>query len=336
MHQKFTNFLIPIIFMGMTSSHILAQDEDPSGLLGDNFSLENALEEFKKAKDLSSFEKALNKENNRVHNLDLNGDNDIDYITVNDHMDGDVHAIVISAIVGKDDVQDVAVIEIEKTGKDNATLQIVGDEDFYGEGMIVEPFDVEAKSDGSGPDGNYEYARIVVNVWFWPSVRYIYGPSYAVYHSPWYWSYYPGWWRPWRPLAWTVWRPHRVRYAPVYRITPVRRVTRATVVYRPHRRVSKTVTVKHKTTVTKARSHKVTTTKTTTAGVAKSNGKAVAAKKSTTTAKSKKGVKKSTSSNVKAKKGNKTARASKKTKVKKSKKGKAKGVKKTKKVKKKR
>jgi hypothetical protein len=117
--------------------NLFAQTEEPTGLLGDNFSLESALEEFKKAKSLEDFEKALNDEDKHVHNLDLNRDKEIDYLRVNDHMDNDVHAIVISAAVGKDESQDIAVIEIEKDGDKSATLQIVGDVDLYGEDMIV-------------------------------------------------------------------------------------------------------------------------------------------------------------------------------------------------------
>lgn len=342
-----------LVILFFLSINLFAQNEESTGLLGDNFSLEAALEEFKKAKSLEAFEKAINKEDNHVHNLDLNEDGEIDYISVNDHAEKDVHAIVLSAQVAKNETQDVAVIEIEKDGKESAQLQIVGDVDLYGEDMIVEPYDIEGSSDGQGPDGEYEFDRVVFNVWLWPSVRFVYGPSYVVYRSPYYYSYYPGWWRPWRPLAWTVWRPFRVRYTPRYRVAPVRRVTHAHVVYRPHRSVSKTVTVKHKTSVTKARSHKVSRTNTKVAGVKTSNGKAVAAKKTTTTTRNANGVKKTTSTKVagtngqKSVKGSKqtktkkvkgrngkTVKAGKKTKTTKTKKGK-KGVKKTKTVRKK-
>ena len=337
MTPRILSQLAGFLIMILMSVNLQAQDDESTGLLGDNFSLEAALEEFKKAKSLEAFEKAINKEDNHVHNLDLNEDGEIDYISVNDHAEKDVHAIVLSAQVAKDETQDIAVIEIEKNGEQSAQLQIVGDVDLYGEDMIVEPYDIEGSSDGGGPDGEYEFDQVVFNVWLWPSVRFIYGPSYVVYRSPYYWSYYPGWWRPWRPLAWTVWRPFRVRYAPRYRITPVRRVTHATVVYRPHRKVSRTVSVRHKTSVTKARSHRVTSKTTTTkvAAAKTANGKAVAAKKTTTTTKNARGVKKTTNTKAKATNGKKTVKASKKTKVAKSKKGKAKGVKKTKTVKKK-
>jgi hypothetical protein len=318
--------------------NLFAQTEEPTGLLGDNFSLESALEEFKKAKSLEDFEKALNDEDKHVHNLDLNRDKEIDYLRVNDHMDNDVHAIVISAAVGKDESQDIAVIEIEKDGDKSATLQIVGDVDLYGEDMIVEPFEVKGDSKGRGPEVSMEYTNIVVNVWGWPSVSYVYGSSYVAYHSPFYWSSYPRRWKPWKPLGWTVWRPFRVRYTPRYRVTPVRRVTHAHVVYRPHRTASRTETVQHKTSIAKARTHNVHSKKTTTtkvAGVKTENGKAIAASKSKTTTKAN-GVKKTkTKTGVKTTNGKKTVKASKKTKTTKTKKGKKTKTKKAKKGKKK-
>lgn len=309
-----------------------AQDNSESGLLGDHFSLENALEVFKDSKSLEDFEKAINNEKNNVHNLDLNGDNDIDYIVVNDYLDGDVHAIALSALITKSEMQDIAVIEIERTGDEDATLQIVGDTDLYGENMIVEPFDIEASDDGKGPSADVAVHRIVVNVWFWPSVRYVYAPGYVVYNSPWRWASYPVWWRPWRPRTWSVWSPLRITYAPRYRITPVRRVRTAHVVYAPKRRVSNTVTVRHKTSVTKARTTKRVNNKTTVAA-SSAGGKKAVASKSTRRVKGADGsVKKASKTKVKATNGKKTVKGSKKTKVKKSAKGNKKGVKKTKKT----
>ena len=326
-------YSLSITALTLLTQSLFCQD-DATGLLGDNFSLESALEQFKKSKDLESYEEALNKEDNHVHNLDLNQDGEIDYISVNDYQEGDVHAIVISSWVSKDESQDIAVIELEKTGDTEATLQIVGDEDFYGNDMILEPQDVEIKDYGKGPNSEEEYVRIVVNVWFWPSVRWIYGPTYVTYRSPWRWAYYPGWWRPWRPLSWTVWRPYRVRYTPIYRVTSVRRVKTAHVVYKPHRSVSKTVSVRHKTSITKAKNASVKRSTTTVARTNSKTGKtAVARKTNSTIKKDGKTVKKS-SANVRAKTDSKSIKAGKKKTVKKGAKGKKKTVKKGKKVKK--
>lgn len=239
---------------------------DSTGLPGDHFSLQGALELFKKAQSPEEFEKLLNTEENNVNNLDLNADGDIDYLKVIDNMDGDVHALVIQAVVSKDEAQDIAVIEIEKDGAESAVLQIIGDEDIYGENVIVEPFEEEDGKSGKGPYYSpEERIAIVVNVWLWPSVRFVYAPVYRPWVSPWYWGYYPGWWRPWRPHPYRWFYPRTARYHVHYHVVAVHRVPRAHVVYAPVRRTSVTVTRSHQGSITHYRSSRgVTVNKTTT------------------------------------------------------------------------
>lgn len=245
---------------------------------GENFSLEGALELFKKAESPEDFEKLLNAESSNVNNLDLNDDGEIDYVRVVDNMDADVHAIVLQVLVGESESQDVAVIEIEKTGEEEAILQIVGDEDVYGEQTIVEPFEAAANESGkNGPHLTVD--RIVVNVWGWPSVRFVYRPGYRPWISPWRWRHYPGWWRPWRPRPFNVWHPLVVVHRPHYHAVTTHRVVRAHNVYKPHRTASKTVHTK--TTVVKTRRGTVKKSTTTTT-VRGRNGNVKAQKKTTT------------------------------------------------------
>ncbi|MEQ3662449.1 MAG: hypothetical protein ABNG96_07155, partial [Flavobacterium sp.] len=67
--------IIQILFviLGVTSS--FAQEVNEYS--GENFSLEGALEMFKKSNSLEEFEKLLNTEENNVNNLDLNKDEQI-------------------------------------------------------------------------------------------------------------------------------------------------------------------------------------------------------------------------------------------------------------------
>ena len=88
--KKITTLLLILL---ATSVGFSQEDERPDNT-GDNFSLEGALALFKKSNSLEEFEKLLNEENNNVNNLDLNDDNDIDYIMVDDIREGDTHAIV--------------------------------------------------------------------------------------------------------------------------------------------------------------------------------------------------------------------------------------------------
>lgn len=268
---------------------LFAEDYNPdeeTGLPGDHFSLEGAIELFKKAGSPEEFEKLLNTESNAVNNLDLNEDGEIDYIRVIDNMDEDVHAIVLQVPVSETESQDIAVIEIEKTGDEEAILQIIGDADLFGNEVIVEPFEVDATDTGKGP--HVTVARIVVNVWGWPSVRFVYRPGYRVWVSPWRWAYYPGWWRPWRPAPWSAYHARRVVYRPHYHVVTTHRVVRAHKVYTPRRTSSKVVHTRT-TTVVKGRNGNVVGKRTTTTTKARNGNGGTVTRKKTTTAAGKKG-----------------------------------------------
>ena len=233
------------------SVNISAQDdmsEEPTGLPGDNFSLEGALELFKNASSPEDFEKSLNSKDNHVNNIDLDGDGEIDYIRVISKQNDDVHIFVLQVAVSESENQDIAVIELEKKGNEEAVLQIIGDEDIFGEEIIVEPSSGEDDDEGNskGPSSSFSRSAIIVNVWGWPSVRYVYSPVYRPWISPWRWRSYPNWWSPWRPFSWSVWRPFRVNhYRPTIRIVNTHRVVRAHGIYKPLRVTSSTVRVRH-------------------------------------------------------------------------------------------
>lgn len=269
--KRFLSCLLPAAF---TVLQVQAQ-ADSTGLPGDQFDLRGALEMFKKAGTPEEFEKLLNSKENNVNNLDLNGDNETDYIRVVDKMEKDLHAIILQVAISEGETQDIAVIEIEKTGERTAVLQILGDEDIYGEQVIVEPGESagdNALRDGwnsavnSGPSA-YEpsetESRIIVNVWGWPSVRFVFGPVYRPWVSPWRWRHYPAWWSPWRPFHWQVWHPGRARYHRHYVVVHTHRVGRAHKFYTPFRTTSVTVRTRHAVAVN---NYRVTRTKTTVSG----------------------------------------------------------------------
>jgi hypothetical protein len=251
-----------LIFSVFATHNSFAQNQpgvDSTGLPGDNFSLQGALEMFQKASSPEEFEKMINSENNHVNNLDLNGDGDIDYIRVIDNADKDAHALVLQAIISESESQDIAVIELEKTGAESAMLQIVGDEDIYGEEVIVEPgegddaflTDFSDNTIAHGPSLGYasKAPAIIVNVWLWPSVRFIYGPRYVVWRSPWRWHAYPTWWRPWRPVRWHVFHPFVRPYHTRFAVVRTHRVVVAHRVYKPIRVTSVSVRSRHAASV---------------------------------------------------------------------------------------
>lgn len=223
--------LIAILGIVLPFASFSQSNSDSTGLPGDQLDLHGVLELFKNSENMEAFEKALNTESNQVNNLDLNSDNNIDYIRVVDKSDSTSHAIILQVPINDNESQDVAVIEIEKTGNDKAQLQIVGDEDLYGKEYYVEPVE---NSDNKMPEFGKTPA-IIVNVWFWPSVRFIYAPVYRPWVSPWRWRVYPKWWSPWRPVAWHVYHPRVVRYHAHYHRVHVHRCAHAHRVYHPHR-----------------------------------------------------------------------------------------------------
>jgi hypothetical protein len=228
---------------GVTFAGGLVQG-DSTGLPGDHFSLEGALELFKKSSSPEEFEKMINAEDNKVNNLDLNEDGEVDYIKVIDKSDKDAHAFILQAAVSETESQDVAVIELGKPNDENAVAQIVGDEDLYGEETIIEPTE-KVKSNAGTTSSN-----VVVNVWTWPAVRHVYGPGYTVWISPWGWRTRPAWWRPWRPVRHHVYYGYRAPYVHRYRIVHTHRIVHAHNIYRPVRTTSVVVTNRHRPAVT--------------------------------------------------------------------------------------
>jgi len=177
------------------------------GLPGDNLNLYAVMKLFQESETLEGFERNLNNENSRINNLDLNGDNLIDYITVQDYTDGDVHTIVLRVALNRNEFQDVAVFTVQKFRDGSVQIQLVGDEDLYGKNYIIEPIYDETPNPGYTGGAS---RRVTVNVVrttpyevaVWPVVRYIYMPDYVVWRSSWYWGYYPSYWNPWRPYYW--------------------------------------------------------------------------------------------------------------------------------------
>lgn len=224
--------LAAITLMGISS---YAQS-DSLGMPGDNLDLRAVLNIFKESKNPEDFEKKLNAADTKVNNLDLNNDDQVDYLRVVDSEKDGVHTIVIQAPISKSESQDVAVIEVEKKDDQTAHIQIVGDETLYGKDYIIEPdeakkqktsdnkstsynddvYNTATKDDNSSSSSSSSSgssnSNVVVNVWAWPAVSYMYAPGYTFWVSPWYWGYYPGWYSPWRPYGWWTYRGYMHPY----------------------------------------------------------------------------------------------------------------------------
>ena len=201
-----TSVLAVLVAFGTT---VRAQEypDEYLGLPGDNLNLYAVMKLFQESETLEAFERSLNDENTRINNLDLNGDNFVDYIMVNDYVDGDVHTIVLRVALDRNEFQDVAVFMVQKFRNGSVQIQLIGDEALYGQNYIVEPNYAETPNPGyMGKPGK----RVTVNVIYtsywevaeWPMIRYIYMPGYNIWHSSWYWGYYPPYWHPWNSCYW--------------------------------------------------------------------------------------------------------------------------------------
>lgn len=232
-----TKSILTIAFL-LLALPVLAQDDvtvvSASSEAGDGLDLTAVGELFKESETLEAFERAINDPDTGINNLDLDSDGNVDYLRVMEESAEETRVIVIQAALGEDDYQDVATIEIEKTGEESYNLQVHGDETVY------------------GPD--VYYAPAVVHVHTWPLVRWLYGPAHRPYRSVFVWGHNPHWWRPRPVVAVHVYRPRVAHYSTRHTFV-VRKTTTVRTVHKVHRQpgrsahVRKTVTVKKTTTV---------------------------------------------------------------------------------------
>ena len=226
--KEMKNLIITSILAVLIASAttVRAQDypEEYLGLPGDNLNLYAVMDLFRNSETLEGFERSLNDPKSRINNLDLNRDNFVDYITVSDYIDRKVHTIVLRAVLGRNEYQDVAVFTVQKLRRKKVMIQLIGDEALYGRNYIIEP--VYSKKFRHGYYGDPMYAdnvTIINNYYYdifdWPVIVYIYRPYYHGWHSSWYWGYYPAYWDPWRPYYWdyyygyhSCWNHHYYTY----------------------------------------------------------------------------------------------------------------------------
>ena len=154
--------------------------------ISDNLDLRAVASIFGDSRDLEDFESRLNDPKNQISNLDLNNDNQVDYLRVIESVEGNTHLIVLQSVLGKDTFQDVATVEVEKDSNNRIQVQVVGDVFMYGNNYIYEPV--------------YVSTPIIYNH-FWT-------PYYRPYYSSWYWGYYPSYYTYWSPFPIFRYRNH--------------------------------------------------------------------------------------------------------------------------------
>ena len=161
---------------------IFAQDKTTinasTSEISDNLDLKAVASIFGDSENLEDFERRLNNPKLKISNLDLNNDNQVDYLRVIESVQGRTHLIIIQAILEKDIFQDVATIEVEKDANNRMQVQVVGDVFMYGNNYIYEPIYVRTP---------------IIFSYFWVS-------NYRPYYSSWNWEFYPSYYYYWRPF----------------------------------------------------------------------------------------------------------------------------------------
>lgn len=178
------------LLASLTIGSLFAQDKTTvtakNSDISDNLDLRAVATVFGDAKDLEDFERRLNDPKTQISNLDLNNDNYVDYLRVIETVEGNVHLVVVQAVLEKDVFQDVATIEVERDSNNQVQVQVVGDIYMYGTNYIYEPV--------------YVHTPIIYTT-FWVG-------NYRPYYSSWYWGYYPSYYSYWNPFPIFRYRNH--------------------------------------------------------------------------------------------------------------------------------
>lgn len=146
--------------------------------ISDNLDLRAISSVFGDSNNLQDFERRLNNPKLQISNLDLNNDNQVDYLRVIEYVKNRTHIVVIQSVLDRDLYQDVATIEVEKDNYNTVHLQIIGDSYLYGQNYIYEPV---------------YYNTPLIYASFWLS-------NYRPYNSIWSWNYYPSYYYSWNPF----------------------------------------------------------------------------------------------------------------------------------------
>jgi len=145
--------------------------------ISDNLDLRAVASIFGESANLQDFERRLNDPKYQISNLDLNGDDEVDYLRVIESVENRTHVVIIQAVLDRDVYQDIATIDVERDNYNKVSVQVVGNTYLYGANYIYEPV--------------YSVAPVIYTS-FWVN-------NYRPYYSTWYWGYYPTYYSAWAP-----------------------------------------------------------------------------------------------------------------------------------------
>ncbi|MEO6173751.1 MAG: hypothetical protein ABIP27_01250 [Flavobacterium circumlabens] len=145
--------------------------------ISDNLDLRAVASIFGESANLQDFERRLNDPKYQISNLDLNDDDEVDYLRVIESVEDRTHVVIIQAVLDRDVYQDIATIDVERDNSNKVVVQVVGNSYLYGDNYIYEPV--------------YNVTPVIYTS-FWIT-------NYRPYYSTWGWNYYPNYYTAWRP-----------------------------------------------------------------------------------------------------------------------------------------
>ncbi|CAA9202263.1 hypothetical protein [Flavobacterium collinsii] len=170
---------IALLTIGLSSVQVQSQTTvyAKNSDISDNLDLRAVASMFGESANLQDFERRLNDPRYQISNLDLNDDNQVDYLRVIESVENRTHVVIIQAVLDRDVYQDIATIDVERDNYNKVSVQIVGNSYLYGANYIYEPV--------------YNVVPVIYTS-FWVT-------NYRPYYSSWGWNYYPRYYSAWRP-----------------------------------------------------------------------------------------------------------------------------------------
>lgn len=170
---------IALLALGLSSVQVQSQTTvyAKNSDISDNLDLRAVASIFGESNNLQDFERRLNDSKYQISNLDLNDDNQVDYLRVIESVENRTHVIIIQAVLDRDVYQDIATIDVERDNYNKVSVQVVGNTYLYGANYIYEPV--------------YNVVPVIYTS-FWVT-------NYRPYYSTWSWNYYPRYYTAWRP-----------------------------------------------------------------------------------------------------------------------------------------
>ncbi|MBN2809231.1 MAG: hypothetical protein JXR80_07030 [Deltaproteobacteria bacterium] len=146
---------------------------------GDGLDLASLGSLLKKAENAADLERLLNDPKTGLNNLDLNEDGKVDYIKVTEFGNEQTKGFSLTVEPAAGETQEVATIEIEKTADDQASVQVKGNEQIYGQNHYYH--------------NSFGLTDMLFMYWLFR--------PHPFYASPWGYGSYPGYYQPYNTVS---------------------------------------------------------------------------------------------------------------------------------------